>query len=218
MNNFVGLLVMSAAMGVYQGFNPAMGWLHATARGLERRSFRALLIGSIKFAWGHYLGMNVVLVPLACLLALTGLHPMLLMPWLGATFIIYGIFKLLRPAHPRLLARISPVHTVRWSFVMALTHCGSPLMMISPLLGMVVVLKLSPLHQSTVFHVSPFVYPVAALGITAAMALPQLIISVAIASAVYWRLGLKALTRYWFNFDLGWAVLFLLMGTMAIKM
>ncbi|HKJ09611.1 MAG TPA: hypothetical protein VKA76_11030, partial [Gammaproteobacteria bacterium] len=122
MDSVNGLLLMSAAMGVYQGFNPTMGWLHATARGLEHRSVPSLLSSGTRFAWGHYLGMNVVLVPMAFLLALTKVHPTLLMPWIGITFIIYGLFKFARPSHPRILARIPPTQTVRWSFTMALTH------------------------------------------------------------------------------------------------
>lgn len=218
MDTVTGLLLMSAAMGVYQGFNPTMGWLHATARGLERRSVQSLLLGGMRFAWGHYLGMNVVLVPIAFLLALTKVHPTLLMPWIGTTFIIYGIFKLIRPSHPRLLARIPPTHTVRWSFTMALVHCGSPLMMLSPLFAMVMIGHRIPDHYFAGPNAIPLSYIFVALEISAAMALPQLLISLSIALVVYFRLGLRALTRYWFNFDLGWAFLFIVMGTMALRM
>lgn len=218
MDSVTGLLLMSAAMGVYQGFNPAMGWLHATARGLQRRSIPSLLSSGTRFAWGHYLGMNAVLVPMAFLLALTKVHPTLLMPWVGATFIVYGLFKFVRPSHPRILARIPPTHTVRWSFVMALTHCGSPLMMLSPLFAMVMVAHMAPDRHALLVNGAPLSYALVALGVSTAMALPQLLISLAIALVVYSRLGLKALTRYWINFDLGWAFLFIVMGTMALRM
>ena len=218
MDTVTGLLLMSAAMGVYQGFNPTMGWLHATARGLERRSTQSLLLSGTRFAWGHYLGMNVVLVPMAFLLALTKVHPTLLMPWMGTTFIVYGLFKLIRPSHPRLLARIPPTHTVRWSFTMALVHCGSPLMMLSPLFAMVMIGHGTHEPYLAITNAIPLSYIVLALEVSAAMALPQLLVSLIIALVVYSRLGLRALTRYWINFDLGWAFLFIVMGTMALRM
>jgi hypothetical protein len=212
-----GLVAMAAAMGVYQGVNPSMGWLYATSRGLENHSVKALLGGGVRFAWGHYLGMNVVLLPMAWLLAFTQLHPMLLMPWIGATLIVYGLLKLRKSGHPRLLNRVSPLHVSRWSFVMALTHCGSPLMMLSPLLGLVMISQAgAPAAASLPTALQS--YTLLALGISAAMALPQLVISLAIAVAVYFRLGLKALTRYWLNFDLGWSIIFILMGAMAVRM
>ncbi|APZ43095.1 hypothetical protein [Acidihalobacter ferrooxydans] len=211
------LVAMAVAMGVYQGVNPSMGWLYATARGLENRSVKSLIDGGVKFAWGHYLGMNVVLLPMAWLLALTRLHPMLLMPWIGATLMVYGLLKLRSPGHPRLLNRVSPLRVSRWSFVMALTHCGSPLMMISPLLGLVMVSQAGA-PAATNLATTLQGYTLLALGISAAMALPQLLISLAIAMAVYSRLGLKALTRYWLNFDLGWSIIFILMGAMAVGM
>ena len=215
--NVTALMLMAGSMGVYQGINPSMGWLYATSRGLERRSIASLLSGGVRFAWGHYLGMNVVLLPIAWLLALTQLHPMLLMPWIGATLILYGVLKLFYPNHPRVLSYVSPLHVSRWSFVMALTHCGSPLMMIAPLLSLVMLAQ-APTHPVP-SNPDPFLaYSLLALGVSAAMALPQLLISLAIALTVYLRLGLKALTRYWLNFDLGWSVIFILMGAMAVRM
>lgn len=211
------ILAMAALMGVYQGVNPSMGWLYATSRGLERQSAGALIDGGLRFAWGHYLGMNVVLLPVAWLLALTRVHPMILMPWIGATLILYGLYKVYSPGHPRLLARIPPQQVTRYAFVMALTHCGSPLMMISPLISLVMVGHAPALPWAGLPGVFAD-YSLLALGVTAAMALPQVVISIFIALVVYLRLGLKALTRYWLNFDTGWSVLFILMGLMAVRM
>lgn len=219
MATVTGLFVMAALMGIYQGVNPAMGWLYATSQGLEKRSVSSLVWGGTRFAWGHYLGMNAVLLPMAWLLAVTQMHPMLLMPWLGTTFIVYGLYKFFRPNHPRLLARVPPKKTSTYSFVMALTHCGSPIMMLSPLLAIVALtshaakISASATHSGTMLN-----YSVRALEITAAMAGPQLVLSLGIALIVYWRLGLRALTRYWVNFDLGWALLFVVMGAMAVRM
>jgi len=91
-------------------------------------------------------------------------------------------------------------------------------MILSPLFAMVMAAHAAPDPHGLMLNGSPLSYIVVALGVSAAMALPQLVISLAIALAVYSRLGLKALTRYWINFDLGWAVLFIVMGTMALRM
>ncbi len=211
------IMTMAALMGVYQGVNPGMGWLYATARGLERRSVASLLDGGARIAWGHYLGMNVVLLPVGWLLALTRVQPMLLMPWIGCTFIAYGLFKLARPNHPRILNRISPRHAARWSFVMTLTHCGSPLMMILPMLSLAMITH-APAQSMAGLSFRLSYYSLLALGVSAAMALPQLLFSLAMALTVYLRLGLKALTRYWYNFDIGWSFIFILMGAMAVRM
>ena len=52
----------------------------------------------------------------------------------------------------------------------------------------------------------------------AAMAAALLFTASAMALLVYRRLGLGALTRYWINLDLGWAVVFIAMGVMALMM
>lgn len=211
------IMTMAALMGVYQGINPSMGWLYATSRGLERQSKASLVDGGIRFALGHYLGMNVVLLPMAWILALSQAHPMVLMPWIGGMLILYGMAKLVYPGHPRLLARIPPKNVTRYSFVMALTHCGSPLMMIAPLLSLAMISH-APTFPIKNVPATLADYTWLALGVSAAMAMPQLVISLSIALVVYLRLGLKALTRYWINFDAGWSVLFILMGLMAVRM
>src|SRR5690242_10354973 len=51
--------LLLVALGVYHGFNPAMGWLFAVALGLHRRS-RAVVLGSlIPIALGHVLAIAV---------------------------------------------------------------------------------------------------------------------------------------------------------------
>src|SRR5271166_3759239 len=42
-----------AGLGIFHGFNPAMGWLFAVALGLHRRSRRALLLALPPMAAGH---------------------------------------------------------------------------------------------------------------------------------------------------------------------
>ena len=61
-------------------------------------------------------------------------------------------------------------------------------------------------------------FAIVAFAVPAAMATALLLTSSAVAVLVYRRLGLAALTRYRINLDLGWAVVFILMGAMAFMM
>ena len=208
------LWVMAVAMGAYQGLNPPMGWLYAVSRALERRSAGAVFAGTASLAAGHYAAMLALLLPAALALALTRANPMALEPWLGAALIGFGLFKLLRPSHPRLLARIPPGRPMRWSFAMALAHCGSPVMMLGPLAS--VLFLLEPACPSLGPRLCWFA--AAAFAVPGAMAAAMLLTASAMAVLVYRVLGLKALTRFWINLDLGWAVAFLAMGAMALSM
>ena len=211
------LWIMVAGMGVYQGLNPPMGWLYAVARGLERRSTGAVFGGTAALALGHYLAMLTVALPVALALAAVPTDAMAIEPWIGLALISFGLFKLYRPQHPRLVLRIPPGRPMRWSFLMALTHCGSPVMMLGPLASVLVLLEFGGwLGPSVGARLGWFA--AAALAVPAAMAGALLLTSSAIAVLVYRRLGLAALTRFWINLDLGWAVLFLAMGVMALAM
>ncbi len=208
---------MVLAMGVYQGLNPTMGWLHGVARGLERRSGAAVLGATFAVAAGHYLAMAAVLLPAALALALSGLPPMAAEPWLGGALLGFGLFKLCRRAHPRALARIRPGHTLRWSFLMALAHCGSPLMMLSPLASLLVLLQLQGRGGPDALARAAW-FAAAALALPAAMIAALLLTASLAALLVHRSLGLAALTRFWIDLDLGWALAFLAMGGMALAM
>lgn len=208
------VLTMAALMGVYQGLNPPMGWLFAVGRGLEHQSWRAVLGGTWSLAYGHFLAMALVLLPGAVLLALLLPAPMGLHPLIGIVLIAFGAFKLLRRRHPGFLARIPPSRPVRWSFAMSLVHCGSPVMMLAPLVSLV---SLGSAFMSgsagRVAHDGGL-----ALLLAGAMAAPLFVTASLVAAVVYRRHGLRALTRYWFDLDLGWAAMFVAMGAMGILM
>jgi hypothetical protein len=207
---------MVAGMGAYQGLNPSMGWLYAVARALELRSTKAALRGTAALAAGHYVAMLAVLLPAALVLALTAADPMAIQPWLGVALIGFGLFKLYRPSHPRFLVRIPPDRPTLWSFAMAVTHCGSPMMMLGPLTSLLMLLELGGLARPMGARLGWF--SAAAFVVPAGMAATLLVTASIVAVLVYRRLGLRALTRYWVNLDLGWAIVFLAMGVMALTM
>ncbi|MGH7727430.1 MAG: hypothetical protein ACREM2_01390 [Vulcanimicrobiaceae bacterium] len=211
-------------MGLYQGLNPPMGWLLAAGRALQQRSARPLIGTVAALAFGHYLAMLSVLVPVALLLAWSTRHPELpfaslylqpglLLSFVGVVLAGFGVYKLMRPRHPILLARVHPNRRVRWSFLMAHLHCGSPVMMLAPFLALAA-------HYATPMSgasASAFLLPLAVL-VPAVMVLTLALVAGGVALVVWRFLGLGALTRVWLNFDLGWAVVFLLMATMALTM
>jgi hypothetical protein len=135
----------------------------------------------------------------------------------GVMMIAFGFYKLVRPQHPRLLARIPPGRPLSWSFVMAVVHCGSPVMMLAPLAS---VLTLFTIGGSTWPALAARIgwFTAAALVVPGVMAASLFATASVIAVLVYRRLGLRALTRVWVNLDFGWAVIFVLMGVMALGM
>ncbi len=211
------LWVMVAGMGVYQGLNPPMGWLYAVSRALERRSTGAALGGAAALAAGHYVAMLAVLLPAALVFALGAANPMAVQPWLGVALIGFGLFKLYRPSHPRFIVRIPPNRPMRWSCAMAMTHCGSPFMMLGPLTGLLMLHELGGFGSDALGPRMGW-FAATAFAVPAAMAATLLLTASAVAVLVYRRFGLRALTRFWINLDLGWAVVFVAMGAMALWM
>ncbi len=230
---FLFLVVMDAtlnwsmivAMGLYQGVNPPMGWLLASGRCLQQRSGRPL-VGTISaLAWGHYLAMIAVLVPAALLLLWSTLHRQSLVASFvlrpGRTFVAlavvyaaFGAYKIIRPRHPVVLARIHPDRRIRWSFMMAFLHCGSPVMMLAPFF------VLAAPYTMPMYGANGTAYAMLALAliVPAVMVVPLASVALGIAWFVWRRLGLRALTRVWLNFDLGWAASYLVMAWMAVGM
>ena len=216
---------MIVAMGLYQGVNPPMGWLLASGRCLQQRSGRPLLGTIAALAWGHYLAMVAVLVPAALLLLWSTLHPHSLVASfvlrldrafvvLAVVYAAFGAYKIIRPRHPIMLARIHPDRKIWWSFVMAFLHCGSPVMMLAPFF------VLAAPYTTPMCGINGTAYAMLALAliVPAVMVVPLASVALGIAWFVWRRLGLRALTRVWLNFDLGWAVSYLVMAWMAVGM
>lgn len=214
--------LMIVGMGVYQGVNPPVGWLLAVGRGLQNRSLREVFSGTWALAFGHFLSMTVLLVPLAAAAAaLTVNHvsmtTFMKIGWVCNFILIgFGLYKIIRPQHPRFIARIRPNQQVYWSFWMGLTHCGSPLMMVPIFIKLVVLSAWFGEGGSLAVNVVDAI--TLALIVCLGMTLPLLFTASGIAVTVFEKLGLQALTRYWINLDLGWAIMFILMGVMGLTM
>lgn len=215
---------MIVGMGVYQGFDPFMGWLAAAGRGFQKRSARPIVTTLAAFAVGHYLAMASLLVPVSLLLLWTTFHPLPQfgpfaaflqpVPVIAAALASFAVFKLLRPRHPALLARIPPDRRIRWSFTAAFLHCGSPIMMLLPFFSLAVPLARSGGDPQRVI-VSILAL---ALLIPIIMILPLFLTAGSVGLTVWRFLGLGALTRFWFNFDIGWGLMNVSMAFMAVGM
>lgn len=223
--------MMAVAMGIFQGLNPSMGWLLAVGSGLQHRSRRAVLATTWRVAFGHFLSMAALLVPLALVLAAWGArhpaggHLIRIGWWANFLLIGFGLYKTLRPQHPRFVVRIRPGRWIRWSFWMGLLHCGSPLMMVSSLINLVILGTVMSAGICTGSGIVPV-----SLGslmaddvrlaflICTAMALPLLLTATLVAFCVFDWMGLRALTKCWLNFEALWTVSFFAMAAMGLGM
>ena len=189
-----------------------MGWPLAVSAGLMERSPRALVAALGPLAAGHLLAMLLVLLPFALLVALVEWQRQI---QIGASLLVigFGIFRLADRRHPRALARIRPTQLGLWSFAVAIAH-GAGLMLVPIYLG---------LCRETDFdkgHVTAASLINTSLGMAALVATVHATAMIAAGGCMAWLvyryLGLKFVSRSWFNLDTSWAVSLILVGAIAL--
>jgi hypothetical protein len=200
------------ASGLYHGVNPAMGWPLAVSAALMERRSRALLAALWPLAAGHLLAMLVVLLPFVLLVAVVKWQAHL---QTGAAVLVigFGIFRLLNRRHPRALARIPPAQLALWSFAMAIAH-GAGLMLVPIYLGLCRQADLDRAHEAAGTLMSANLSAAALVAIVHATAM--IAAGGTLAWLVYRYLGLKFVSRSWFNLDTLWAISLILVGTVAL--
>jgi hypothetical protein len=208
----VWLWLALVASGLYHGVNPGMGWPLAVSAGLMERRPRALLGALGALAAGHLLATLLVLLPFALLLVLAAWQRPI---QLGASLLVigFGVYRLLERRHPRALTRIPPSRLALWSFAVAIAH-GAALMLVPIYLGLCQTFDLDPGHQAAGAIINASVgmaVLVAAVHVTAMLAAGG-----GIAWLVYRYLGLKFVSRTWFNLDAVWAASLILVGAIAL--
>lgn len=202
------------ALGVYHGLNPAMGWPLAVANGLAQRRDAAVLRTVLPLAGGHFAAMAVVLLPLAGLAWMLAFgRPLRLAA--GALVLGCGAYKLLRPRHPRRLARVRPTQLAWWSFLMGLAH-GAGLMLAPVMLGLCGSQPPEGRLHASVMRVLAASDLGTALVVTTVHTLALLAAALAMAWAVYRYLGLRFLRRAWLNLDQVWAASLVLAGAAGV--
>jgi hypothetical protein len=189
-----------------------MGWPLAVSAGLMDRSSRALLAALGPLATGHLLAMLLLLLPFAVLVALV--------EWqrpvqVGASLIViaFGIFRLVDRRHPRALARIRPTQLGLWSFAVAIAH-GAGLMLVPIYLGLCREADLDNGHEAAGALMNANLGVAVLVSVVHATAM--IVAGGCVAWLVYRYLGLKFLSRSWFNLDATWAVSLILVGTIAL--
>ncbi|HTI18826.1 MAG TPA: hypothetical protein VL598_14295 [Trinickia sp.] len=193
--------------GAFHGINPAMGWLFATALGLQRGSRAALFTALPPLALGHAASLFVVTTSVLAsgTLARAAYAPVVL----GAVLIAWGIYHYVYGHRHRLPIGMTAgfAGLAIWSAATATLH-GAGLMLIPALM---------PLCAANAAAAGG---PAATLGPALAATLVHTAVatatSAALAFAAYRYIGLGILRRSWINFDWLWSGALVATGALLI--
>jgi len=198
--------------GLYHGINPGMGWPLAVSAALMERKHSALPKALAMLAAGHFLAMIGILLPFTIMLFLVQWEIEIRIG-AGLLVIAMGVYLLINRRHPKFLARVHPARLVLWSFLAAMAH-GAGLMLVPIFLGICAVGADEAGHlaaQALMGSNIKTAFTVAAVH-TLAMTLAGGFIAV----IIYVWLGLKFLSKTWFNLDLVWAISLVVVGVFGI--
>lgn len=200
------------ASGIYHGLNPGMGWPLAVSAALMEQSPKAMPKALGMLALGHLVAMVGILLPFSLMLVLVTWEGEIRIG-AGMLVIAMGLYLLINPRHPRSLARVHPAKLGLWSFLAAMAH-GAGLMLVPIYLGICAIAADDTGHlavQSLMGNsiVTAFIV---ALVHTIAMTLAGGLLAL----GIYHWLGLRFLSKTWFNLDTVWAVSLVLVGAFGI--
>jgi hypothetical protein len=207
-----GLWLAVVASGLYHGVSPGMGWPLAVSAGLMERKSGALVAALWPLWIGHLLAMLLVLLPFALLVVLVEWQRQI---QVGASSLVigFGIFLLVNRRHARMLARIRPTQLALWSFAVAIAH-GAGLMIVPIYLGLCQAPNPDRGHEAAGALIN------ASLGIAVLVSVvhsASMILAGGFSAwLVYRYLGLRFISRSWFNLDAIWAVSLIFVGTLAL--
>jgi len=188
-----------AALGMFHGLNPAMGWLFAVALGMHRHSRQTVLLSLVPIALGHAVSIGLVaaavvmlgvVIDVSAIRIATGL---ILVVW-AAYHWLYGHRHRVRIGMTTGFAGL-----LLWSFLMATAH-GAGLMLVPALI---------PLCMGQSIGGGSVWISIAAVGVHT---LATLLVTGSIALIVYDWLGLEFLRSSWINFDLLWCLALIATG------
>jgi hypothetical protein len=161
---------------------------------------------------GHLLAMFVVILPFSLLIALVQWQRQL---QIGASLLVigFGIFRFVNWRHPRVLARIRPTQLGVWSFAVAIAH-GAGLMLVPIYLGLCRAADLNRGHEAAGALIN------ANLGMAVLVSVVHSVAMIAaggfLAWLVYRYLGVRFVSRIWFNLDATWALSLILVGALSL--
>ena len=194
--------------GLYHGINPGMGWPLAVSAALMEGKKRALPKALAMLAVGHFVAMIGILLPFSLMIVLIEWEVEIRIA-AGVLVICMGLYLLINRRHPRILARVHPAKLALWSFLAAMAH-GAGLMLVPIFLGICAIGADETGHIAAQVLMGDNVVTafVVALVHTFAMTFAGGIIAI----TIYFWLGLKFLSRTWFNLDLFWALSLVVVG------
>ncbi|MEM7424992.1 MAG: hypothetical protein AAF441_02785 [Pseudomonadota bacterium] len=207
-----GLWLAVVGSGLYHGINPGMGWPLAVSAGLMGNGRRDLYGALAPLALGHFLAMAVILLPFGMMTALLAWQKEIR---IGAALIVIamGVGLLIYRRHPRFLARIKPTQLTLWSFAIAMAH-GAGLMLVPIYLGLCKVEELDAGHQAAFTLMGGNL--TMALWVSLVHAAAMIIAGGVFAVVIYEWLGLRFLSKTWFNLDIVWALSLVLVGGLGL--
>lgn len=200
------------ASGVYHGINPGMGWPLAVSAALMEKTRGSLYKALLALAAGHLFAMAAILFPFSALLFLVEWQ------WeiqVGAAFLVIGlgVYLVFNRRHPRFLARVPPSRLALWSFLAAMAH-GAGLMLVPIYLGICRTVETDAGHGAA----ASLMAGNAGVAVTVAVVhtLAMTLSGGVLAAGVYHWLGLRFLSRSWFNLDLVWAFSLIAVGAISL--
>jgi hypothetical protein len=200
------------ASGIYHGVNPGMGWPLAVSAGLMARSSRALVAALGPLTAGHLLAMLVVILPFSVLVAIVQWQRQI---QIAASVLVigFGIFRFVNRRHPRVLARIRPTQLALWSFAVAIAH-GAGLMLVPIYLGLCRAADIDSGHEAAGVLINANLRMAVLVSIVHSVAM--IAAGGFLAWLVYRYLGLKFVSRSWFNLDASWAFSLIMVGALSL--
>ena len=203
--------------GAYHGLNPGMGWPLAVSAAFMERKSTAMPKALLLLTTGHLLAMIAILLPFSLMIWLVEKEYEIR---LVASFIVIGmgIYLLINSKHPRYLARIHPAKLGLWSFLSAIAH-GAALMLVPIYLGICQISEdTSSIEDAGHLAVQNLMSNdlLTALGVSLLHTISMGLTGALLAVFVYFWLGLKFISKAWFNLDKIWASSLILVGAFGL--
>jgi len=122
-------------------------------------------------------------------------------------------YLLINRRHPRFLARIKPTQLALWSFAVATAH-GAGLMLLPIYLGICSAGEQDTGHQAAAALMHGNLWTAIVVSIVHATAM--IVSGGFVALAVHEWLGLRFISKSWFNLDVVWALSLVLVGAIGV--
>ncbi|MEM9781464.1 MAG: hypothetical protein AAF899_03215 [Pseudomonadota bacterium] len=209
-----GLWLAVIVSGLFHGASPGMGWPLAVSAALFERRGSALWGALSALAAGHLVAMLAFLLPFGLLTALIAWQREI---QVAAALVVLGLglWLLIRPRHPRFLSRVPPTRLALWSFLVAVAH-GAALMLVPIYLGICAIEGLDAGHRAAETLMQNGI--LLAFTVATIHTIAMLSAGGALAWGVYRWLGLRFLSRAWFDLDTVWAASLIAVGALAIAL